>query len=488
MFSKLATKVKEIKHQIILMSKIQLKAPSFSVPSFPTIAHKLRSSAAGLKPSRPIDFSKIRVKAPFLASAARASTFLRFAGSFLKKNSKKIYGATAIASLAAYSGYHYYPSKTKISLHYQNTPENEDLVKHLTFLNDSHFYPSFYLTHSLAQSVYNIKTPKLDLKYHREYIRLPDGGQVCLDWALPLRRVGSFGKTPHSNQYYPYEPASDSKVMFIIHGLTGGSETQYIQHLVKDAQKKGYRVAVFNSRGINQPMLTPTPSHGGSLEDIEFAIESVRQKYPAAPLVAVGTSMGGNQLIRYLGEKGKESPFAVAAAISAPFSIETCAEAVEGTVYEKFFVQKYVEKTVVPHLDILQRLQESHGVNLQTLLSTKSLREFHTNFSLKVFDQHKTLDEYFGTTNITDQHIKNVSIPLLCLQSKDDPIVVSHGIPVNTLKTNSNIIYAETSHGAHICWFSGIVPKRWYPKPTLQYLDYKLYQMGLTKDNNKASF
>jgi predicted alpha/beta-fold hydrolase len=82
--------------------------------------------------------------------------------------------------------------------------------------------------------------------------------------------------------------------MFIIHGLTGATETDYVRSLVRYAQKHGYRVAVMCQRGINQPLTTPVPWNGGPLDDVESAINHVKTKFPDAPIVAVGLSMGGN--------------------------------------------------------------------------------------------------------------------------------------------------------------------------------------------------
>mmetsp|Transcript_33414 Transcript_33414/g.30409 ORF Transcript_33414/g.30409 Transcript_33414/m.30409 type:complete len:83 (+) Transcript_33414:457-705(+) len=82
--------------------------------------------------------------------------------------------------------------------------------------------------------------------------------------------------------------------MVILHGLTGGSETLYVQELVASSVKCGYRTVVVNRRGVNQHLTTPFTYHGGSLDDMKHAISHIKEKYPEAPLVAVGLSLGGN--------------------------------------------------------------------------------------------------------------------------------------------------------------------------------------------------
>lgn len=56
------------------------------------------------------------------------------------------------------------------------------------------------------------------------------------------------------------------------------------------------------------------------------------------------------------------------------------------------------------------------------------------------------------------------------MTSKDDPIVSYASMPIESIRKNKNIKFVTTEKGGHLCWFEGIVPKRWYPKPTLDYL------------------
>jgi len=72
------------------------------------------------------------------------------------------------------------------------------------------------------------------------------------------------------------------------------------------------------------------------------------------------------------------------------------------------------------------------------------------------------------------------------LHAKDDPIAVRKSIPIETLKENPNIIYAETNRGGHLCWFTGFRPKRWYSKPTVEFLDKVLESKQGEKIKNMA--
>jgi len=383
-------------------------------------------------------------------------------------NKKTILGSLG-STLAIYLAYEYNPFVTKVMLSYDNNEFNSQVLSGLTQLTQGHFYPSPVCTTALQQSIMNNQVHEATVRFNREPLVLPDGGQVTLDWALPTKRIEFIG-TPVFGKYYPYEPSKDSKIMFIIHGLTGGSETQYIQTLVQAACQKGYRVVVMNQRGINQPLTTPMPFHGGHHKDLEFAISHVKRKYPNAPLLAVGTSFGGNQLLRYLGDNPNKKDFDAGVLLSAPFDLEDCLKGVENSVYEEFFIKSYFEKTFLPHIDTYQALAESHGILVEDILKVKSLRDYHSLFTVKLYE-HKDIQDYFILSKVFDSHINNVKIPLLVLHSKDDPIAVSKSIPVETLAKNPNIIYAETKRGGHLCWFTGFKPRRWYCNPTIEFLD-----------------
>lgn len=55
------------------------------------------------------------------------------------------------------------------------------------------------------------------------------------------------------------------------------------------------------------------------------------------------------------------------------------------------------------------------------------------------------------------------------MTSKDDPIVSYNAFPYENIKNNPNIKFVATEKGGHVCWFHGLIPKRWYPKPTLDF-------------------
>ncbi|XP_050565872.1 protein ABHD1 isoform X3 [Cygnus atratus] len=173
------------------------------------------------------------------------------------------------------------------------------------------------------------------VRYRSESIRTPDGGQLVLDWAdgraLPAARP----------------------TVLLLPGLAGSSQASYVLHMVHGAARAGYRAVVLNNRGCRgeellvRPSPSPRPRGRGAAgpkpgcappaqtprtfcasntEDLETAIAHIRGRYPHAPLLAAGVSLGGMQLLNYLARRGR------AAGLVAAMAVSPCWDPLESTV------------------------------------------------------------------------------------------------------------------------------------------------------------
>jgi predicted alpha/beta-fold hydrolase len=422
-------------------------------------------------PSTRRRFSDIEGRFPFSTSSKGTSSknisSWKFPFSLKPLFTKRSLLVFSLFCVAGYFFYHFDPRRTKIELVYKDTPANDMIISKLSTLKDQHFYPTFYLGVPLLQGYVSSFPLDFEVLYNdRENLKLKDGGQIAIDWAGPL----------HSDQNADNsaeKTSKDNKILFILHGLTGGSDTNYVKFLVNEAVNKGYRVAVMNQRGINQPLTSPKPYHAGSIEDLTFALDHIKNKYPDAPIVGAGLSMGANQLLKYCGILGEKSKLDALVALSAPFNMHVLMDSIEGSIYENVVMENYLDTNIFPHLDIYKELEKTHGINMDELRKLKSIRNFHDSFTCKIFN-YKDTTEFFDSTRILDSHVSNIQIPTLIMHSRDDPICNHDSIPLDKVKSNPNIIYAGTGHGAHLCWFTGFFPRRWYAEPTLEFLDIVL--------------
>ncbi|CAM9351489.1 unnamed protein product [Sphacelaria rigidula] len=119
--------------------------------------------------------------------------------------------------------------------------------------------------------------------------------------------------------------ATDSPVLLVIHGLNGHSDEACVLYAMKCANERGWRSVAMNHRGCGGTRLTSGWTYNGSYTgDVRMAVCNIRRRYPAAPIFAVGFSLGANLLVKYLGEEGKQGgrPLAGAVSVSNPWNFE----------------------------------------------------------------------------------------------------------------------------------------------------------------------
>ena len=117
-------------------------------------------------------------------------------------------------------------------------------------------------------------------------------------------------------------------------------------------------------------------------------------------------------------------------------------------------------------------------VNMKSVKESQSLEEFHDRLTSKIIG-FPSARAIFDKLSISEEEIKGLKVDTLMMFAKDDPIVSYSSMPISSIEGNSNITLQATERGGHLCWFEGLIPKRWYPKPVLQYLRTLRMRQGL---------
>ncbi|XP_051145746.1 embryogenesis-associated protein EMB8 [Andrographis paniculata] len=277
-----------------------------------------------------------------------------------------------------------------------------------------------------------------DVRLRRECLRTSDGGAVALDWVS-----GDDRSLP-----------PDSPVLILLPGLTGGSQDTYVRHLLQRARSKGWRVVVFNSRGCGDSPVTTAQFYSASfLGDMTEVVEHVGSRYPQANLYAVGWSLGANILVRYVGQESFSCPLAGAVSLCNPFNLIIADEDFRkgfNIVYDKALANSLC-KIFKRHALLFEDIGGEY--NIPMAANAKSVREFDEGLTRVSFG-FKSVDDYYANSS-SSLCIKNVSIPLLCIQAENDPIAPSRGIPREDIQKNPNCILMVTPKGGHLGWVAG---------------------------------
>ena len=100
---------------------------------------------------------------------------------------------------------------------------------------------------------------------------------------------------------------------------------QYIEHSCAAVADRGWRAVVVNHRGMGGvPITSDAFYNAGWTQDLRFALLHIQRAHPRAPVAAVGMSLGGNILVKYLGEEGSECPLQAACVVGCPWDLVQC--------------------------------------------------------------------------------------------------------------------------------------------------------------------
>jgi predicted alpha/beta-fold hydrolase len=268
---------------------------------------------------------------------------------------------------------------------------------------------------------------------------------------LELRRLdrptGASAATPH---------------LVFLHGLEGGVHSHYVANLFAEAARRGWSADLLLFRGCAGELnRTRRFYHSGETTDFDFALRRVVAERPDAPLGLAGVSLGGNVLLKWLGERGADGvPAAVrgAVAVSVPFDLARgCRYLSRGfsRVYERFFLRSLVAKArqkLVRHPDLC---------DAGALERVRTLWDFDDVVTAPVHGFQDALDYYTQSSSI--KYLSRIGVPTLLLNALDDPFLPPEVLDeVRSIARHNSALKVEfVQRGGHVGFISGRVP--WKP-------------------------
>ncbi|KAF8717142.1 hypothetical protein HU200_026259 [Digitaria exilis] len=300
--------------------------------------------------------------------------------------------------------------------------------------------------------------------YKRQLYTVRDGGTVALDWLLSSDL--DVGYVADADGFISKD--ASTPLVVVVPGLTSDSAAAYVKHMVYSIASKGWNVVVSNHRGLGGVAITSDCFYnGGWTEDIREVIKYLHHRYPKTPLFCVGTSIGANIVVKYLGEEGKNTPLAGAASICSPWDL-----LIGDRFISRKLVQRIYDKALAIglkgyaklHQPVLARLANWEGIR-----KSRSIREFDHHATC-VVARYETVDTYYRRCS-SASFVGNVSVPLLCINALDDPLCTREAIPWDECRANKNIVLATTPNGGHLAFFQGLTAGRlWWVGATSEFL------------------
>ena len=248
--------------------------------------------------------------------------------------------------------------------------------------------------------------------------------------------------------------------LFLLHGLEGTARSHYVGGFLERAAERNWGVDVLLFRGCgDEPNRAARFYHSGETTDLELAMSYLLSEYADSPFVLAGVSLGGNVLLKWLGERGATLPSRIrgAAAISVPFDLERGSRRI-GTgfsrVYEAHFLRSLRRKALqkLRHFPDLFDSQKARGA--------RSLYDFDDVVTAPVHGFRDAHDYYSRSSAL--RWLEGIRLPTLLLSASDDPFLPSAVLDdVRRLTEDNPAIHIEfLEHGGHVGFIGGKVPWR----------------------------
>ena len=249
-------------------------------------------------------------------------------------------------------------------------------------------------------------------EYRRERWTTPDQDFIDVDWLVD----------PIPTLLTPARP-----LLVLFHGLEGTSRSQYAEAFADFARAEGLAFAVAHFRGCSGELnLAPRAYHSGDFEEIDWILRQFRKRH-TGPLCAVGISLGGNALLRWVEEMGTQAAQVAAsvAAVSSPIDLAAGGYAI-GRGFNRLVYTRMFLNTMKPKA--LRKLEQHPGLfDAQALRDAQDLYAFDNVFTAPLHG-FKNTEDYWARGS-AKPHLASIQIPALVVNARNDPFVPAVCLP-----------------------------------------------------------
>jgi predicted alpha/beta-fold hydrolase len=269
------------------------------------------------------------------------------------------------------------------------------------------------------QTLYAALGPAPRVAWRRERWETPDGDFIDLDWA-----------------------GASGPLVALFHGLEGGSSSHYARKLAAETTRRGWRCVVPHFRGCSGVLnRLPRAYHSGDSAELDWILRRLRPDFVA------GVSLGGNVLLKWLGERGAEAAPLVrrAAAVSAPLDLaasgRTLDRGLNRRLYTRHFLFTMKAKSFAKAA--LHRLP----VDERRLARLRTLHEFDDMFTAPLHGFHDA-DDYWARAS-SAPWLAHVRVPTLVLNAQNDPFLPRAALHAATREASKDVVLEFPGTGGH---------------------------------------
>ena len=289
------------------------------------------------------------------------------------------------------------------------------------------FKPAWWLRSPHLQTLWPVffkKRHRLDLK--DEQVELEDGDFIDLCWSKSL----------------------SDKTVLVLHGLEGDINSHYINSILYRLEQSGCRPVLMHFRGCSGRInRLPRAYHSGETGDLAYIVEHIKKVTGSYPYAAVGFSLGGNVLLKWLGETGEKNPLKRAAAVSVPFRLQDAAERLERGI-SKIYRDHLLISLRKTYQEKFKKIKSPLDIDVNQL---KSFWDYDDKVTAPLHGFSGAQDYYDRCSS--RRFLKNISVPTRIIHSLDDPFMFESTVPAQD-ELSSSIDFLLTAYGGHVGFLS----------------------------------
>ncbi|WP_074405629.1 MULTISPECIES: YheT family hydrolase [Aquimarina] len=299
-------------------------------------------------------------------------------------------------------------------------------------LLESKYTPPFLFRNDYISTIYpNLLRKVKGVSQKRERVELDDGDFIDLDW--------SYSTIPNSK-----------KLTVIIHGLEGNGQRQYILGLARHLNHNGWDSVAINLRNCSGEVNRLYRSYNaGSSEDLDRIIRHILMSHTYTNISICGFSLGGNIMLKYLGEgRSLASEIKTAAAISVPCDLHDSLSEInkpKNYIYQQRFINHLKAKLYD------RQVQFSDILSISDIKACTSLMDIDELYTSRAHGYENAMDYYSKCSS--KQFLKNIQIPTLILNAKNDSFLGDLCYPFDEAEENPNLFLETPEYGGHVGFY-----------------------------------
>lgn len=308
------------------------------------------------------------------------------------------------------------------------------------------FKPAWWLRSPHLQTLWPVffrKRFQLDLVV--EQVELDDGDFIDICWSKKL----------------------SDKTVLVLHGLEGDITSHYVNGIMYQLERSGYQPVFMHFRGCSGRMnRLPRAYHSGDTGDLAFIVEHIKNTTGAYPYAAVAYSLGGNVLLKWLGETDELNPLIKAVAVSVPFRLQDAAQRLEAGL-SKIYREHLLISLRKTYTKKFEKMSSPLSVDVKQL---KSFWDYDDKVTAPLHGFSGAQDYYEQCSS--RQYLKNIQVATLVIHSADDPFMFVSTTPDKS-ELSKNVEFLLTANGGHVGFVSGsnmLKTEYWSERKIIEFL------------------